>query len=89
MSEMRTIQLPADLCAGAEKKFGQVFGSIEELLAAVLRDLLRSEARSADGRNSGLSKRGCANWATCSSQVHLRAAASNEYTANILGFSSS
>jgi len=48
MSEMRTIQLPADLCAGAEKKFGQVFGSIEELLAAVLRDLLRSEARSAD-----------------------------------------
>ena len=48
MSEMRTIQLPADLCAGAEKKFARVFGSVEELLVAVLRDLLRGEAQSAD-----------------------------------------
>ena len=48
MSEKRTIQLPADLCGAAEKKFGHVFGSVEELLAAVLRDLLGSEARTAD-----------------------------------------
>lgn len=48
MSEMRTIQLPADLCADAEKKFGQVFGSVEELLHFVLRDLLRDEAHAAD-----------------------------------------
>jgi hypothetical protein len=48
MSEMRTIQLPADLCADAEKKFGSVFGSVNELLDFVLRDLMRDEARSAD-----------------------------------------
>lgn len=48
MSEMRTIQLPAELCADAEAKFGSVFGSLEELLVSVLRELLRDEARSAD-----------------------------------------
>lgn len=48
MPEMRTIRLPADLCAEAEKKFNSVFGSVEELLAFVLRDLLRDEARAAD-----------------------------------------
>ena len=48
MSEMRTIQLPAELCADAEAKFGPVFGSLEELLVAVLRELLRDEAQSTD-----------------------------------------
>jgi len=48
MTEMRTIQLPADLCAAAEKKFGQRFGSLEELLAFVLRDLTRDEANQLD-----------------------------------------
>lgn len=48
MPEMRTIQLPADLCAEAEKKFDSVFGNVEEMLAFVLRDLLRDEARAAD-----------------------------------------
>jgi hypothetical protein len=48
MSDMRTIQLPADLCTDAEKKFGHLFGSVEELLASVLRDLLRGDARNAD-----------------------------------------
>jgi hypothetical protein len=45
---MRTVQLPADLCAAAEKKFGQKFGSLEELLAFVLRDLTRDEASQLD-----------------------------------------
>ena len=44
MTEMRDVQLPADLCAAAEKKFGHVFGSLEELLIFVLRDLARDEA---------------------------------------------
>lgn len=48
MPEMRELRLPADLCADAEKKFGGTFGSVEELLTAVLRDLLRDEAQAAD-----------------------------------------
>ena len=39
MSEMRDIRLPADLCAAAEKKFAGRFGSVEELLTFVLRDI--------------------------------------------------
>jgi hypothetical protein len=46
--EIRTVQLPADLCANAEKKFSHVFGNIEEMLDFVLRDLLRDEALAAD-----------------------------------------
>jgi hypothetical protein len=45
---MRDLRLPADVCAAAEKRFGHVFGSLEELLVFVLRDLLRDEAGSAD-----------------------------------------
>jgi hypothetical protein len=42
------MQLPGGLCAAAEKKFGQVFGSLEELLTFVLSDLLRDDALQAD-----------------------------------------
>jgi len=45
---MRTVRLPADLCDTAEKKFGQKFGSLEDLLAFVLRDLTSDEARKFD-----------------------------------------
>jgi len=45
---MRTVRLPADLCDTAEKKFGQKFGSLEDFLAFVLRDLTRDEARKFD-----------------------------------------
>jgi len=48
MSEMRTIQLPENLCAAAEKKFAQTFANVEELLVFVLRDLLRDEASQSD-----------------------------------------
>jgi hypothetical protein len=48
MTEMRDVQLPADLCAATEKKFGNVFGSLEELLVFVLRDLTRDDASRAD-----------------------------------------
>jgi len=48
MTEMRDVQLPVELCVAAERKFGHVFGSLEELLVFVLRDLSRDEASSAD-----------------------------------------
>lgn len=48
MTETRTLDLPAELCAAAEKKFGGSFASVEELLAFVLRELLRDEAAQLD-----------------------------------------
>lgn len=48
MAGLRTIELPADLCAEAEKKFGQAFGSVQELLVSVLHELLRNDALAAD-----------------------------------------
>ena len=48
MTEMKTVQLPADLCAAAEKKFARKFSSVEELLASVLQDLTREEASQFD-----------------------------------------
>jgi hypothetical protein len=48
MSEIRGVQLPADLCAAAEKKFAGTFGTLEELLVFILRDLLRDEASRLD-----------------------------------------
>jgi hypothetical protein len=43
MSEFREIKLPEDLCAAAEKKFGGRFGSVEELVAFLLRDLVSGD----------------------------------------------
>jgi hypothetical protein len=48
MTEMRQIQLPADLCAAAEKKFAVRFSSLEELLIFVLKDLSADDASQAD-----------------------------------------
>jgi len=45
---MRTIALPADLCAEAEKRLGSRFGNVEQLLEFVLRDLVRDSAAEAD-----------------------------------------
>ena len=62
MTEMRDVRLPADLCAAAEKRFGHVFGSLEELLVFVLRDLLRDEPAAQIRRNRDWWKTVCANW---------------------------
>jgi len=48
MTEMRNIQLPADLCAATEKKFAHRFANLEELLIFVLGDLSRDEASQLD-----------------------------------------
>jgi hypothetical protein len=45
---MRTVTLPAELCAQAEKRFGEKFSSLEQLLEYVLRDLVRDDAAQAD-----------------------------------------
>jgi hypothetical protein len=48
MSEMRPLNLPADLCAQAERRFGGSFGNLEQLLEYILRHLLRDDAAQAD-----------------------------------------
>ena len=45
---MRSVNLPAELCTRAEKRFVPKFGSLEQLLEYVLRDLLRDEAAQTD-----------------------------------------
>ncbi len=46
--EMRDVRLPAGLCAAAEKRFGQRFANLEELLIFVLRDLSRDDVSALD-----------------------------------------
>ena len=48
MMEMREVRLPADLCTATEKRFGNAFANLEELLTFVLRDLARDEAAEFD-----------------------------------------
>jgi hypothetical protein len=48
MIEMREVSLPAELCAQAEKKYGEQFGNLEELLTFALRELLREDSSQAD-----------------------------------------
>jgi hypothetical protein len=40
--------LPAELCAQAEERFRGQFGSLEQFLEFILRDLLRDDAVRAD-----------------------------------------
>ena len=46
--EMRTVRLPSALCDSAEKKFGARFGTIEEFLDYVLRELVREDVARLD-----------------------------------------
>jgi len=48
MTEMREIRLPADLCAAVEKRFSHAFGSVEELINFILRDLSQDQAAQLD-----------------------------------------
>jgi hypothetical protein len=48
MMEMREVRLPADLCVAIEKKFGERFGSLEELLVYILSDLAGGDASESD-----------------------------------------
>lgn len=48
MSESRQIRLPEDLCVSAEKKFGGKFGSLDELVAFLLRELVSGDTLELD-----------------------------------------
>jgi hypothetical protein len=48
VNETRTVSLPADLCARAEKRFGDRFGNLEQMLEYILTDLVRDDADRAD-----------------------------------------
>ncbi len=54
VSEMRVINLPAELCVQAEERFGAKFGGLEQLLEYVLRELLRDDATRADEQEQHL-----------------------------------
>lgn len=43
MSELREIRVPEDLCVAAEKKFGGRFGSLDELVTFLLRELVSGD----------------------------------------------
>jgi len=47
-NEIREVRLPAELCSDAERRFASRFGSLEELLVFVLRELLRDQATQMD-----------------------------------------
>ena len=48
MSESREIKLPEDLCVAAENKFGGRFGSLDELVAFLLRELVSGDTLELD-----------------------------------------
>lgn len=50
MNDSRKILLPEELCSAAEQKFSEHFGTLEELLAATLNELLRDDALRMDER---------------------------------------
>jgi hypothetical protein len=50
MNNIRTINLPEDLCRTVEQKFGPRFGALDQVVAAVLSELLRDDALKMDVR---------------------------------------
>jgi hypothetical protein len=47
-SDLREVRLPAELCNDAERRFAERFGTLEQLLTFLLRELLRDEAAQMD-----------------------------------------
>ena len=55
MSEAwRNLRLPEDLCAAVEKRYGQQFPSLEELLIFVLKDLAKNDVDQLDQREQDI-----------------------------------
>jgi hypothetical protein len=50
MEDFRSVSLPEELCRSAEQKLGRRFGSIDELVVAMLEQLLRDDASKMDER---------------------------------------
>ena len=57
-SDVRDVRLPAELCDDAERRFAPRFGSLEEFLGFVLRELLRDESTQMTRPSSESSSRG-------------------------------
>jgi hypothetical protein len=54
MSESRAVRIPEDLCAAAEKKFGDRFSNVEELVAFLLRELVNADTVELDQAEQAL-----------------------------------
>jgi len=48
MNDFRNVSLPENLCAAAEEKFGKSFGSLQEFLTFLLRELVNDQAAGMD-----------------------------------------
>lgn len=48
MQSLRELRLPADLCCSIEKKYGEHFASLEDLIEFILRALVNEEAAEMD-----------------------------------------
>jgi hypothetical protein len=44
VNSLRTVAIPEELCRAAERKFAHRFGTLDELLAELLKELLRDDA---------------------------------------------
>jgi hypothetical protein len=44
MTQYRTVNLPEDLCAAAEKRLTGRFGSVESLMTFLLQEIVKDEA---------------------------------------------
>ena len=50
MNERRQLSLPEELCAQAEKRYGNRFARLEDLLEFALTELLREDGQELDGQ---------------------------------------
>lgn len=54
MTGQRSIQLPEDLCAAVERRYGTRFATIEELLTFVLGELSRDDVAKLDQKEQAM-----------------------------------
>jgi hypothetical protein len=55
--DFRHVALPAELCDEAERRFSARFGTLEQFLAFVMRELLHDEAAKMDQAEQGVLER--------------------------------
>jgi hypothetical protein len=57
LREKRQVQLSAELCTAAEERYRSIFSSLDQLLEAVLHELVRDEAARLDEAEENLVQR--------------------------------
>jgi len=50
MGTVRSVAVPEELCVAAEQKFAHRFGTVDELVAELLRQLLQENGLAMDGK---------------------------------------